>query len=111
MLQGQREMNTVGQMLLSELAPLVQAHQGSVYHVTGTAEMALLSSYAQTGELRLAPRIALGEGLVGQCAVEKKRILLPDVPSDFVTISSSLGRSFASASSCCRCYSKARPRR
>jgi HAMP domain-containing protein/CheY-like chemotaxis protein/signal transduction histidine kinase len=94
MLQGQREMNTVGQMLLSELAPLVQAHQGSVYHVTGTAEMALLSSYAQTGELRLAPRIALGEGLVGQCAVEKKRILLPDVPSDFVTISSSLGRSF-----------------
>ncbi len=94
MLQGQREMNTVGQMLLSELAPLVQAHQGSVYHVTDTSEMALLSSYAQTGELRLAPRISLGEGLVGQCAVEKKRILLSDVPSDFVTISSSLGRSF-----------------
>ena len=93
MLQGQREMSTVGQMLLSELAPLVQAHQGSVYHVTSTSEMALLSSYAQTGDLRLAPRISLGEGLVGQCAVEKKRILLPDVPSDFVTISSSLGRS------------------
>ena len=93
MLQGQREMTTVGQMLLSELAPLVHAHQGTVYHVTGSSSMALLSSYAQSGELRLAPTISLGEGLVGQCAVEKKRILLSDVPSDFVIISSSLGLS------------------
>jgi HAMP domain-containing protein/CheY-like chemotaxis protein/signal transduction histidine kinase len=93
MLQGQRELNTVGKMLLSELAPLVHAHQGAVYHVTGTSEMTLLSSYAQSGALRLAPIISLGEGLLGQCAVEKKRILLSDVPSDFVTISSSLGRS------------------
>ena len=35
--------------------------------------------------------IGLGEGLVGQCAVEKKRILLTDVPPDFITIASSLG--------------------
>jgi signal transduction histidine kinase/HAMP domain-containing protein len=77
MLQGQRELNTVGRMLLSELAPLVHAHQGTVYHVTGDAE--------------LAPTIAVGEGLVGQCAAEKKRILLVDVPTDFVTITSSLG--------------------
>jgi HAMP domain-containing protein/CheY-like chemotaxis protein/signal transduction histidine kinase len=93
MLQGQRELNTVGQMLLSELAPLVHAHQGTVYHVTGNSQMALLSSYAQSGAMRLAPTISLGEGLVGQCAVEKKRILLSEVPADFVTISSSLGRS------------------
>jgi HAMP domain-containing protein/signal transduction histidine kinase/CheY-like chemotaxis protein len=92
MLQGQRELNTVGRMLLSELAPLVHAHQGTVYHVTGDAEMALLSSYAESGELRLARTIAVGEGLVGQCAAETKRILLSDVPTDFVTISSSLGR-------------------
>jgi HAMP domain-containing protein/signal transduction histidine kinase/DNA-binding response OmpR family regulator len=91
MLQGQRELNTVGRMLLSELAPLVHAHQGTVYHVTGDAEMALLSSYAQSGKLQLAPTIAVGEGLVGQCAAEKKRILLVDVPTDFVTITSSLG--------------------
>jgi HAMP domain-containing protein/signal transduction histidine kinase/DNA-binding response OmpR family regulator len=92
MLQGQRALNTVGRMLLSELSPLVHAHQGTVYHVTSEFEMALLSSYAQSGELRLAPTIAIGEGLVGQCAAEKKRILLTDVPTDFVTISSSLGR-------------------
>ena len=40
----------------------------------------------------LAPTIGIGEGLVGQCAAEKKRILLTDVPADFVKIASSLGQ-------------------
>jgi HAMP domain-containing protein/CheY-like chemotaxis protein/signal transduction histidine kinase len=93
MLQGQRELSTVGQLLLTELAPLVDAHQGTIYHLAGTdddAELALLSSYAQGVEL--APTIRLGEGLVGQCAEEKRRILLTNVPADFVKISSSLGQ-------------------
>src|SRR4051794_3549025 len=94
MLQGQRELATVGKMLLSELAPLVNAHQGSIYHHSQFEEgssLVLLSAYAQSGNVRLPPTLALGEGLVGQCAVENRRILLTDVPTDFVTISSSLG--------------------
>jgi len=93
MLQGQRELSTVGQILLTELAPLVKAHQGTIYHLSGgknDAQLRLLSGYAHAGE-RLARAVRLGEGLVGQCAVEKKRILLADVPPDFITISSSLG--------------------
>ena len=93
MLQGQRELNTVGQILLSELSPLVQAYQGTIYHLDSGDEntkLQLLSSYAHGGG-RLAETIALGEGLAGQCAVEKKTILLTDVPPDFITISSSLG--------------------
>src|SRR5204862_1107970 len=93
MLQGQRELSTVGQLLLTELAPLVNAHQGTIYHLAVThddAELALLSSYAQATPL--APAIHVGEGLVGQCAAEKRRILLSDVPADFVRIESSLGR-------------------
>ena len=97
MLQGQRELNTVGQMLLSELAVLVGAHQGTVYHFNVAEEtggrLALLSSYAQDGQVRLAPTLRLGEGLVGQCALEKKRILISDAPADFIAIASSLGRS------------------
>jgi len=92
MLQGQRELNTVGQMLLTELAPLVNAQQGTIYHLTGSdsdIQLKLLSSYAH-GD-RLARSIRLGEGLVGPSAVEKKRILLTDVPPDFISISSSLG--------------------
>jgi HAMP domain-containing protein/signal transduction histidine kinase/DNA-binding response OmpR family regulator len=93
MLQGQRELNTVGEMLLSELAPLVNAHQGTVYHlaeIEGNLELKLLSSYAGGGDVRVA--IQPGEGLVGQCALEKKRILLNNVPADFTSISSSLGQ-------------------
>ncbi|MDP2275347.1 MAG: HAMP domain-containing protein [Archangium sp.] len=90
MLQGQRELKTVGQMLLSELAPLVNAHQGTIYHLGGS-ELSLVSSYAHGGQKR-AQRLAMGEGLAGQCAVEKKRILLTEVPPEFITVSSSLGQ-------------------
>ena len=94
MLQGQRALKTVGQMLLTELAPLVNAYQGTIYHLANTeggAELRLLSSYAHGGNEKLIESIRLGEGLVGQCAVEKKRILLADVPPGFVSIASSLG--------------------
>ena len=94
MLQGQRELNTVGQMLLSELAPLVNAQQGTIYHLAATDEgdeLRLLSSYAHSGKTPMNHRINIGEGLIGQCAVEKKRILLMNVPPDFVRIASSLG--------------------
>ena len=93
MLQGQRELNTVGQMLLSELTPFVKAYRSTIYHLAGRdndAELKLLSSYGGKGK-RLMETVELGEGLAGQCAVEKKRILLKDVPPDFITISSSLG--------------------
>ncbi len=92
MLQGQRELSTVGRMLLSELSPLVRAHQGTIYHLAGAGEnreLHLLSSYAHTG--RSIATLRLGEGLVGQCALEKKRILLDNVPPEFVGVSSSLG--------------------
>jgi len=92
MLQGQRDTSAVGQMLLSELCPLVRAHQGTIYHLGGTEEnreLGLLSSYACAG--RSIETIKLGEGLIGQCAIEKKRILFDDVPAEFIAISSSLG--------------------
>src|SRR5215468_5083722 len=92
MLQGERELSTVGQMLLSELSPLVRANQGAIYHLGGTEgnrELHLMSTYAHTG--RPIETIRLGEGLVGQCAAEKRRILLDDVPPGFIAVSSSLG--------------------
>src|ERR1700759_1699039 len=72
MLQGQRDLRTVGQMLLSELSPLVKAYQGTIYHLGSSGqrrELKLLSSYAHRGQLMEA--IHLGEGLAGQCAIEK----------------------------------------
>ncbi len=94
MLQGQRELSTVGQMLLTEIAPLVDAQQGTIYHLAGAeagSQLRLLSSYAHGGRVQPAENIRLGEGLVGECAVHKKRIYLTEVPHEFLTISSSLG--------------------
>ncbi len=95
MLQGQRELNTVGRMLLTELVPLVGAQQGTIYHLASNEaepHLKLLSSFAHGGDIALADIIRLGEGLMGQCATQKERILLTDVPPDFISISSSLGK-------------------
>jgi len=93
MLQGQRDLYTVGQMLLSELAPLVNAQLGTVYQMTAGEEqgpeLRLLAGYANRASH--PDLIRVGEGLVGQCAREKQRILLTDLPSDYSPVRSSLG--------------------
>ena len=93
MLQGQRDLFTVGKMLLSELAPLVEAQQGTIYQMETDAEakptLRLLAAYAQRGGQ--PERIPVGEGLVGQCALEKQRILLNEIPTGYTRVQSSLG--------------------
>ncbi|MCC5640328.1 HAMP domain-containing protein [Nostoc sp. CHAB 5844] len=95
MLQGQRDLETVSKLILSELAPLVGAQHGVFYLMDAgeqqQAYLKLLSSYAYRERKHLANRFHLGEGLVGQCALEKERILLSEVPNDYVKISSGLG--------------------
>jgi HAMP domain-containing protein/CheY-like chemotaxis protein/signal transduction histidine kinase len=91
MLQGQRELTTVGRMLLSELAPLVNAQQGVLYQMESeeSTSMVLLSAYASTDDGSLE-RIKIGEGLIGQCAAEKRRMLITDLPSHTSPIRSGL---------------------
>ncbi len=92
MLQGQRDLATVGRLLLSELAPLINVQQGLIYQMESddSAELVLLSAFASQaddGELR---RLQIGEGLVGQCAAEKKRMLISDLPPNTVSIRTGL---------------------
>jgi CheY-like chemotaxis protein/HAMP domain-containing protein len=94
MLQGQREFLTVTKLILSELAPVVSAQAGAFYMMEdqgGEATLRLTSTYAYRERKGLANRFRLGEGLVGQCAYEKERILLTGVPGDYIRISSGLG--------------------
>jgi signal transduction histidine kinase/HAMP domain-containing protein/DNA-binding response OmpR family regulator len=95
MLQGQKDLLTVGRLILSELAPVVSAQQG-VFYIMDTARsddaaLKLLASYAYKERKNIDNRFKLGEGIVGQCALEKEKILLSDVPSDYVKITSGLG--------------------
>ncbi|MHB1619138.1 MAG: HAMP domain-containing protein [Sulfuricella sp.] len=94
LLQGQREMLTVCKLILSEVAPLVNAQHGVFYGMEGendNARLGLQASYAYKERKNLPKQFRLGEGLVGECALQKQRILLTNVPSDYVQISSGLG--------------------
>jgi hypothetical protein len=89
MLQGQRDLGNVGQMLLSELVPLVNAHQGVIYQVDADAgELRLLASYANAHEDGYPERLRLGESFLGQCAQDRRRILVNGIPADAVQVGS-----------------------
>src|SRR5438309_3869397 len=94
MLQGQRDMKTVAQMVLSELAPLVEAQQG-VFYVNqsdnGQPVMSTSRGYAYKKRKNLANEFQAGEGLVGQCTIQRQRILVTNVPTNYVYVASGLG--------------------
>jgi signal transduction histidine kinase/HAMP domain-containing protein/ActR/RegA family two-component response regulator len=98
MLQGQRDLTTVSNMILSELAPLVSAQHAVFYSMTTPSDgrdpvLHLQAGYGYEERKHLSTSFELGDGLVGQCAKEKKRILLTEVPNNYVRITSGLGSS------------------
>jgi HAMP domain-containing protein/signal transduction histidine kinase/CheY-like chemotaxis protein len=104
MLQGQKDMLTVGKLILSELAPVVSAQHGVFYVMETPKEetvedaehnepyLKLLASYAFRNRKNVGNKFSLGEGLVGQAALEKERILITNAPEDYVQITSGLGQ-------------------
>jgi HAMP domain-containing protein/signal transduction histidine kinase/CheY-like chemotaxis protein len=95
MLQGQKDLNTVTNRILSELAQVVSAPYGAFYILQQDEGMQnrlkLFTAYAYREDKNVPKEFAIGEGLVGQCAVEKERILLTNVPNEYIKISSALG--------------------
>src|SRR6202041_2253410 len=95
MLQGQRDLTTVGRMLLTELAPLVGAQRGVIYQVQtdGVAvALKLLSAYADEVSNGYSVTLEPGEGVIGQCARDARRMFITDMPDSVVPISSGLFR-------------------
>ncbi|MGZ8998428.1 MAG: response regulator, partial [Allosphingosinicella sp.] len=94
MLQGERDLATVSNLIMSELAPLVNAQYG-VFYVTKREEdetrLELIASYGAENHDDLKREFGLREGLVGQAAADKRPILLKNVPGDFIRIGSGLG--------------------
>src|SRR4029078_3645916 len=91
-----KDLNTVTRRILSELAQVVNAQQGMVYILEQdenleNQKLKLFSAYAYGEELSSMKEFALGQGLVGQVAIEKERILLTNVPKDYIRITSGLG--------------------
>jgi signal transduction histidine kinase/HAMP domain-containing protein/DNA-binding response OmpR family regulator len=94
MVQGQKDLVTFSKLVLSELAPLVGAQHG-VFYLSDVEHdrpiMKLFATYAYRERKGINARFALGEGLVGQCALEKERILITQVPDNYIKINSGLG--------------------
>ncbi|PBC06800.1 HAMP domain-containing protein [Mesorhizobium sp. WSM3859] len=96
MLQGERDLATVSRLIMSELAPLVNAQYG-VFYVTNRDEdesyLELAASYGAESRAAIKQRLDLREGLVGQSAADKRAIMLDNVPPDFLRVTSGLGSS------------------
>jgi signal transduction histidine kinase/CheY-like chemotaxis protein len=94
MLQGERDLATVSNLIMSELAPLVNAQYG-VFYVTRREEnetvLDLVASYGAESHDELKAKFHMREGLIGQCAADKRAMLLENVPSNFIRIGSGLG--------------------
>ncbi len=94
MMQGQKDLESVSRLIMSELTPLVSAHHGAFFIMdqeAGTPTLRLIASYAFRARKHVGNRFAIGEGLVGQAALEKQPILLQNVPDDYIQITSGLG--------------------
>ncbi len=94
MMQGQRSIESLSTMIMNELTPVISGQYGVFYVLENEGEhsyLKLISSYAYTKRKHVSNRFALGEGLVGQAALEKKPILVTDVPDDYVHVVSGLG--------------------
>ncbi|HEX4969673.1 MAG TPA: response regulator [Steroidobacteraceae bacterium] len=99
LLQGQRNIRHVSNLILSQLVPLVNAHQ-ALFYVTrqheGENVLELAASYAAPNRRRPPQRLRLGDGLIGQCAADRRVMLLTDAPHEYLRISSGLGEARAS---------------
>src|SRR4030095_695087 len=87
MLQGERNLATISNLIMSELAPLVNAQYG-VFYVSNRDEeetkLELVASYGAESPDELKQEFALREGLIGQAAADKRPVVLKDVPPDFL---------------------------
>ena len=96
LMQGERDLETVTQAIVSELTPTVSAQHAAFFLAEGeepqSSELRLIASYGYKRKSGVPERFAFGEGLVGQAAVERKTILLTEVPDDYVKVTSGLGQ-------------------
>ncbi len=90
--QGQRDMAIVCRTILEELASLLEARHSVLYIPETVSEETVLKLCASYACDQPMDQLKPGDGLVGQCFLEKTRILLQAVPEDYVKIRSALGQ-------------------
>lgn len=89
--------NSLSDEVIKSLVHYINASQGGLFIVDDTDPknvfLEMLSAFAYDRKKFLTKKIALGDGLVGVCALEKNTIYITDVPGDYMEIESGLGDS------------------
>ena len=93
-MRGEQDMVTLSKNIITYLSKHLGVQLGALYLASGDHEertFRLSGSYAYLARKGNRNSFKLGEGLVGQAAVEQECILYSHVPDDYVSISSGLG--------------------
>ena len=94
LMQGHRDLMQVAELIMRELTPTASAQYGAFYlaeSIGEETELVMIAGYGTRRGRVGAVRFAMGEGLVGQAAQERRPLLIADAPADYVKIGSGLG--------------------
>ena len=92
LLQACGSFSELAQRFLSEVCPLLQVGHALFYVLDPEhRQLRLIGQFAHSERKGLAQRFEIGEGLVGQCALERATIQITRPPADYLRIASSLG--------------------
>jgi CheY-like chemotaxis protein/signal transduction histidine kinase/HAMP domain-containing protein len=89
--RGELELDRLLDNVITYLSKYLNAQIGAIYLADDDDNLQLIGTYAFKKRKTLSNEFKIGEGLVGQAALEKKSILLTNVPDDYVSVSSGLG--------------------
>jgi PAS domain S-box-containing protein len=82
-MRGQQDISRLGQSILSHLVPFTNAQLGAFYWVSDDKKLQRVSGYALSKNESSEKTIAFGDGLIGQVALEKRTLLIENVPADY----------------------------
>ncbi|MDQ0091270.1 CheY-like chemotaxis protein/GAF domain-containing protein [Paenibacillus anaericanus] len=91
---GINSLEQVSQLFISEFTPVLGGRFGAIYirrEENNPEYLDLVGSYAKDGDMKLREVFKMGEGLIGQAALDRKSISLSKVPDDYLSIRSGLG--------------------
>jgi methyl-accepting chemotaxis protein len=97
--RNNNDTQTLADEILKELVKYLKVNQGAIFIINEDSNeecLELLASYAYNRKKMLQKKIALGEGLAGQCALERTTIHLREIPSTYISITSGLGHALPS---------------
>jgi signal transduction histidine kinase/HAMP domain-containing protein/ActR/RegA family two-component response regulator len=96
LMQGQRDLAVVAELIMNELIPLVGGQQGAFFLADtsdGETRLRLIAGYGLHPGTGSPSQVLLGQSLIGQVAKTRRPIILDEVPAGYARISSAIGES------------------